>query len=181
VVTLARHGVSQVVLHRFDDEPGRFRQLLARQPAEPLGDAVLAQLAPALGRLAPPLAQAVERLFRRPQHFFAAHDLAAAAGMTLRTVYRQLEAAGLASPRLLVVAARVLRGYAYMRDPGREIADVAASLGYSEPRIFTRHTYAAVGLQPRALRRRMEPDAFVRTLADRLLAGEERSPVGAHE
>jgi AraC-like DNA-binding protein len=170
VVELARHGLQQVVLHRFDDAPERFRELLA-----PAGDALteelLAALAPSLGRLPPALAGAVKRMFRRPHMVWNAQDLAAAAGMPRRTLYRRLEAAGFASPRRLVQAARLLRAYVYLRDPGNLVEDVVAKLRYGSPHAFVRHTREACGLTPSVLRREVEEAEFVALLRRRLLAG----------
>jgi AraC-like DNA-binding protein len=171
VVELARHGLQQVVLHRFDDDPPRFRELLARQAGDALTEELLAALAPALRRLPPALAGAVKRMFRRPHLVWNAQDLAAAAGMPRRTLYRQLAAAGFASPRRLVQAARLLRAYVYLRDPGNLVEDVVVKLRYGSSHAFVRHTREACGLTPSALRRDVEGAEFVALLRRRLLAG----------
>ena len=171
VVELARHGLQQVVLHRFDDAPERFRELLARQAGDAMTEELLAALAPPLGQLPPALAGAVKRMFRRPHLVWNAQDLAAAAGMPRRTLYRRLEAAGFASPRRLVQAARLLRAYVYLRDPGNLVEDVVAKLRYGSPHAFVRHTREACGLTPSALRREVEEAEFVALLRRRLLAG----------
>lgn len=171
VVELARHGLQQVVLHRFDDAPERFRELLARQAGDALTEELLGALSPALGRLPPPLAGAVKRMFRRPHLVWTAQDLAAAAGMPRRTLYRRLAAAGFASPRRLVQAARLLRAYLYLRDPGNLVEDVVVKLRYGSPHVFVRHTRETFGLTPSALRREVEGAEFVALLRRRLLAG----------
>lgn len=168
IAELARAGAYHVLLHRYDDEPRRFLDLLDRLPGYALSSALLRQLDPGLGQLTPPLARAVERLFRRPTVFVTAGDLAASADVTVRTVYRQLAAAGFESPRTLIVGARLLRAYAYARAPGQSLEDVAHRLGYSAPRMLTRHMREIVGITPRAARRRMPADEFVSALAGRL-------------
>ena len=174
VAELSRRAPPQVVLHRYDDEPRRFRELLERQSARVLTETMLDMLEPALAQLPPRLASAVERLFRHPHAFFTAHDLARAAGLTVRTVYRQCEAAGLASPRLLVVGARLLRAYQYLREPVHSIEDIAAKLGYSAPRMFTRHARLALGATPREVRRALEPNEVLDRLERVLLTGASR-------
>lgn len=171
VAELSRRAPPQVVLHRYDDEPRRFRELLERQSARVLTETMLDLLEPALAQLPPRLAAAVERLFRHPHAFFTAHDLARASGQTVRTVYRQCEAAGLASPRLLVVGARLLRAYQYLREPVHSIEEIAAKLGYSAPRMFTRHARMALGATPRELRRGLGPNEVLERLERVLLAG----------
>jgi AraC-like DNA-binding protein len=168
VAELAVVGTQQLILYRYDDEPHRFFELLERQPGHALSTALLHQFGPGLGALTPPLARAVERLFRRPTGFETAGDLAASADITVRTVYRQLAAAGFQSPRRLIVGARLLRAFAYARDPDQSLEDVARRLGYSAPRMLTRHMREIVGITPRAARRRMPAQEFVSTLAARL-------------
>jgi len=172
IAELARfgQGAHPIVLHRVDDEPRRFLELLERQPAYSLSAALLRRLEPGLDLLAPPLARAVERLIRRPTVFLTAGDLAASADLTVRTVYRQLAAAGFESPRTLIVGARLLRAYAYSRDPGQSLESVASRVGYSAPRMLTRHMREIVGVTPRAARRRIPAEEFVSTLAGRLYA-----------
>lgn len=164
VVELSGHGVHQVVLHRFDDEPRRFLQTLEQQPGVTLSDALLDRLAERLAVLPPPLVRAVEQLFRRPLGFAGADDLARAAAMPLRTLYRVLEAARLASPKTMVRAARLLRAYAYLRDSGHSVEDVAVKLDYSSRQLFGRHVREAFGVAPIDLRRRVAPDECVSRL-----------------
>jgi AraC-like DNA-binding protein len=164
VSELARHGAPHVVLHRFDDEPVRFREAIQRLPDQGLGDAVLEGIGPALALVPTSLALAIERLFRSPQLIRDTRALAESAGLNVRTVYRQLEAAGLASPRTLIVGARLLRAYSYLRDPGQSVESISLLLGYTEPRIFARNAREAFGLTPTALRHGMDSAAFVRRL-----------------
>ena len=171
VVRLAQYGVQTVVLHQFDDEPLRLREVLERQPGDTVTETLLHELAEPLQRLSPVLADAVREMFRQPQRVWSAQDLAAAAGLPRRTMYRQLEAAGFSSPRLLVQGARLLRAYLYLRNPGNLIEDVVAKLRYGSSHVFIRHTREACGLTPSALRRGVEEPDFVALLTQRLLAG----------
>lgn len=152
VVELARHGLTQVVLHRFDDDAVRFRALLSRQIGGANADLMLAELAGQLSQLSTPLARAVRMLFQNPHRFWNAQDLAIAAGMARRTMYRELEAAGFASPRLLVQAARVLRAFSYLREPGHRVSDVAEKLGYPSSRGLLKHARELTGSLPSELR-----------------------------
>jgi AraC-like DNA-binding protein len=171
VVELARAGVEQVVLHRFDDEPPRFRELLERRAGDALTDALLVTLGEPLARLPLPLAAAVRRMFRQPHRVWTAQDLASSAGMPRRTMYRQLEAAGFASPRRLVQGARLLRAYLYLRDSGNLVEDVMVKLRYGSPHVLVRHSREAFGVTPSVLRRSVDGPEVVARLAQRLLAG----------
>ncbi|MHB1223684.1 MAG: helix-turn-helix transcriptional regulator [Gemmatimonadaceae bacterium] len=169
VVALAHLGQPQVVLYRFDDEPERFRQLLERQPHERFAESLLERLEPALARLSVPMAGAVRLLFRQPHRIWSAQDLATAAGCPRRSLYRQLEAAGFNSPRQLVQAARLLRAFVYLKDPGNLIEDVVAKLRYGSSHVFIRHTRETCDITPSALRDRVDGQTLVERLAERLV------------
>lgn len=166
IAQLGRLGIEHVVLNRFDDERRRFLDLLERIPAQALSDQMVQALAAEFGKLPTPLARAVEQLFRFPARFRNTQDLSAGAGTPLRTLYRQLESVGIHSPRLLVAAARLLRVYALLRDPGRQIKEVAARVGYHSQYQLTQHMRILTGLTPRAVRANVGPDEFVALLAE---------------
>jgi AraC-like DNA-binding protein len=165
LVPLARSGVEHVVLNRFDDEPRRFLDLLERVPGHALSDQLMQALAEPLGRLPVMVVRAIEQAIRTPSRFHNAQDLASAAGMNTRTLYRNLEAAELGSARMIVVGARLLRAYSLLRDPGRSIKEIASRLGYHSPWQLTQQMREITGLTPRLVRRRLEADAFVARLA----------------
>jgi AraC-like DNA-binding protein len=168
VVQLARVGVEHVVLNRFDDEPRRFKDLLEGVPGHALADQMLRQLAGPLAGLPIQVSRAVEQLFRSPGRFRSTDDLAAAAGMNKRTLYRNLEPVGFFSPRLLVVAARLLRVYAHLRDPGRQIKEISDKVGYHSPWQLTQQMREVTGHTPRTVRRRVGADEFIALLARRV-------------
>jgi AraC-like DNA-binding protein len=171
IVEMAKQGVHQVVLYRFDDEPARFRELLEQQPGLALSAALLERLSVPLSALPTALTRAMERMFQRPGQFNIADDLATAAGMPRRTLYRTLEGAGLASPSTMVRGARLLRAYSYLRDAGHSAEDVAAKLGYSSRQIFARHVREFFGVRPTQLRREVQEGECVRRLAAVLYTG----------
>ena len=168
VVQLARVGVEHVVLNRFDDEPRRFRDLLEGVPGHALADQILRQLADPLAALPIQVSRAVEQLYRSPGRFRSTDDLASAAGMNKRTLYRNLEPVGFVSPRLLVVAARLLRVYAHLRDPGRQIKEIADKVGYHSPWQLTQQMRDVTGYTPRTVRRRVGADEFIALLTRRV-------------
>lgn len=170
VVELAKHGLQHVVLHRFDDDPRRFTELLTQLPGHALGELLLEKVTEAVAALPPRVGGAVARMMRAPRHYSTVDDLAAGAGMTRRQLYRVLEGAGFTSPRLLVQAARAVRAFAFLRDPGRLLEDVSEKLGYSEPRVLNRVMLELVGTRPLEARGTMSPQEFVERVAARLFA-----------
>ena len=163
---LGRLGLEHVVLNRFDDERARFLELLERVPGQALSDQLLRSLECELAKLPVTVVRAIEQLFRSPSRFRNTQDLSSAAGTILRTLYRQLENAGIHSPRLLVASARLLRAYALLRDPGRHIKDVAAKVGYHSQYQLTQHMRTLTGQTPRTVRASIEPEQFVELLAE---------------
>ncbi len=170
LVELAKHGTQQVVLHRFDDSPAKFLSVLERQPGSTLSSLILEELSEPIAALPGALARAVERMFKRPGQFFGVPDLASAAQMPRRTVYRYFEAVGLASPRVVVTGARVLRAYSYMREPGHSLRDVAAKLGYTQQQL-RRSMVELVGQTPVRVRAAVDAEHFVGMLALQLYPG----------
>lgn len=168
IVRLAKSGVEHVVLSRFDDEPGKFLELIEGIPAFSLGDRMLQELAAPLACLPVVVVRAIDQLFRSPSRFKSAQDLAVAAGMNLRTLYRNLEPAGIYSARALVVSARLLRAYAYLQDPGRSIKDVAAKAGYHSPWQLSQQMRELTGLTTEQVRREVNGEALVGLLAEQV-------------
>jgi AraC-like DNA-binding protein len=168
IVRLAKSGVDHVVLSRFDDEPRRFLELIEAIPAFTLGDQMLRELAEPLAGLPVVVVRAIDQLFRSPARFKTAQDLALAAGKNLRTLYRNLEPAGIFSARSLVVSARLLRAYAYLLDPGRSIKDVAAKAGYNSPWQLSQQMREMIGFTAEQARKEVDGDAIVAMLAEQV-------------
>jgi AraC-like DNA-binding protein len=176
VATLSDAGVREVVLEGYDDAPARFRDVVERQPGVLLGEAVIRRLGPALDALPTALATVIRRMLLRPGEVANASELAVAAGMPRRTLYRACEAAGFASPSVMVRAARLLHAYAQLRDGDRSAGDVVDRLGYSSRQLFWRHVWETFDMRPTDLRRGLEPDEFVRRLADVMWTGRPAAP-----
>jgi len=168
IVRLAKSGVEHVVLNRFDDEPRRFLELLEGIPAHALGERMLQELAEPLSALPVTVVRAIDQLFRSPDHFKNAQDLATAAGMNLRTLYRNLEPAGIYSARALVVSARLLRAYAFLQDPGRSIKDVAAKAGYHSPWQLSQQLREVTGRTAEQVRKEVTQEALVSLLGEQV-------------
>jgi AraC-like DNA-binding protein len=167
VMRLARLGVQHVVLNRFDDEPRRFLELIERVPAHPVAELMLRELAEPLRLMPVVLARAVEQLVRSPSRAKSIPDFAAMAGMTSRTLYRHLTPMGL-PPRQLLISARLLRAYIFLRGPGSRLKEVALKLGYGEPDHLSEQLRDWTGLAPKDIRRTLAPAEFVRRIADHL-------------
>jgi len=171
VVRLARVGVQHVVLNRFDDEPRRFLDLIERVPAHPMAELLLEQLAEPMRQLPVVLARAIEQLVRSPSRATSVPELASLAGMTSRTLYRYMATARL-PPRELIVCARLLRAYTFLKSPDSRLKEVSVKLGYADPERLSEQLREWTGFAPKDLRQSAEPTEFVRRLVERLRRAE---------
>jgi len=172
VVQLARHGVEHIVLNRFDDDPKRFLELLERVPAHALGERMLRALREPIAKLPVTVGRAIEQLYRSPAGFHGARELAEAGGTNPRGLYRYMVAAGMPSVKAVVVSARLIRAYAYLRDPGRSIKEIAARVGYNRPWLLTKQMREFTGYTPSEVRDALPPEEFVKLLATRVRAAQ---------
>ena len=105
----------------------------------------------------------------------SALDLAMEAGIAIVSVYRNLDGAQLGSPKRLLVAAKVLRGFGYLRDPGYSVLDVSIKLGYKTARIFSQHWVSVFGVTPARIRTRLTDEAAIESVLRWLGAGDDDS------
>jgi AraC-like DNA-binding protein len=161
VAQLGRMGLEDVVLHHFDDAPERFRQRVEQVEGNALTHSVIEAIADRLKQLPRQLSVTVENLFDQPHRYTSALDLGMEAGKAIVSVYRNLDTAQLGSPKRLVIAAKVLRGFGYLRDPGYSVLDVSVKLGYKSARIFSQHWVSVFGVTPARVRTRLTDDAAI--------------------
>jgi hypothetical protein len=78
---------------------------------------------------------------------------------------------------MLVIAARVLRGYQYAQNPALSVSDIAERLAYPDPRVFTDHVRLMTGRRVSVWRETVTPEQCVGMLVTKLMAGE--GPIAA--
>jgi AraC-like DNA-binding protein len=171
LVELGRDGMEQLVLFGLDDDPQHLRQMLERQPGIVLSERLLNHLQRPLSRVPEPVSNALERLIRNPSVFRGVPDLAAAAGAPRRSLYRHFARAGFVSPRELLAGARLLRAYAFLREPAYSLEAVADHVRFTDSEALTKTMKWGVGMTPGRARDRMGPEEFVARLAARLAPG----------
>lgn len=169
LVELGRDGMEHLVLYGVDDDPWHLRQVLELQPGVALAEQLITQLRPKLKQLPADVTRAIERVIHTPAAFKGVPDLAAAANVSRRTIYRECERAELASPREIIAAARVLRAYAFLRESDYAIEEVAEHLRFSSPHHLTKTMRWACGLTTARARDRIAPEEFVAMLVERLV------------
>jgi len=169
LIALGRDGIEQLVLEGVDDDAWQLRRVLETQPGVALAEKLIAGLRPTFKHLPADVARAFERVIHTPAAFRGVPDLAAAANVSRRTIYRECERAQLASPREIIAAARVLRAYAFLQESEHAIEEVAANLGFSSPHHLTKTVRWACGMTTARARDRIGPDEFVELLVAKLL------------
>jgi AraC-like DNA-binding protein len=160
IAQLGRLGLEDVVLHRFDDAPDRFLERIEQVQGNSLTHRVIEELHESLRQLPRQLYAKIENMFDQPHRYSSALDLAGD-GVAIVGIYRNLDATGLGSPKRLLIAAKVLRGFGYLRDPGYSVLDVSIKLGYKTARIFSHHWVSVFGVTPARVRRRLTDEAAV--------------------
>lgn len=173
LVELGREGMEQLVLYGLDDDPQQLRRMLERQPGLVLSERLLARLERPLSRTPAPLAGALERLIRNPAAFRSVADVADGSGIPRRSLYRRLERAGFVSPRELVAGARLLRAYAFLREPAYSLESVARHVRFANADALTEAMKWGVGITPGRARDRIGPEEFVARLAARMAPSAE--------
>jgi AraC-like DNA-binding protein len=164
VAQLGRMGLEDVVLHHFDDVPERFRERVEQVEGNALTHSVIEAISDRLKQLPRQLSVTVENLFDQPHRYMSALDLGMEAGIAIVSVYRNLDTAQLGSPKRLVIAAKVLRGFGYLRDPGYSVLDVSIKLGYKSARIFSQHWVSVFGVTPARVRTRLTDDEAIESV-----------------
>ncbi|MGK2962129.1 MAG: hypothetical protein ACSLFK_08280 [Gemmatimonadaceae bacterium] len=161
VAHLSRIGLEHVILYSQDDSAERMIAMFDRVRVNPLTERFIHELQPRLDRLPVAVSLVVKQMFSEPYRYPNAQDLAVCANMSVVRLYRAFHAAGFAAPKKMVVAARLLRAYACLRDPGQSVGGVAKKLAYRNPRIFAEHSQVVLGLKPSRIASRLSEDEVV--------------------
>lgn len=166
VAELANAGLEQVILYSHEDSSEQLRSAIEMVRASPLTGRLLAALNPKLSQLPISLAKSIEEMFEEPHRYLSAHDLAVMAKVPISRLYRAFLSVELASPKRVLVAAKLLRGYTYLRDPGNSVQGVSLKLGYRKARIFADQAHEVFGLNPSRLTAYVSEDGAVTRLLE---------------
>ena len=167
VAKLSNEGLYAAFIHPLCDSGQRLRALHEKLGSDTLARGLfLGTLEPAAGRLPVGVVRAVIDLFGRPHRYRTATDLAAQSEVIPRHLYRDFEAVHLGSPRKLVLAAKMLRAYGYLREPHHSVESVSEKLGYESVRVFSRNTRQVFGCCPSTLRKESNAEEVVMQLLE---------------
>ncbi|HEY5218484.1 MAG TPA: hypothetical protein VIJ16_01685 [Gemmatimonadaceae bacterium] len=169
LLRLAAVGVSDVVLFEHEDAPGRWSELAAQAAVRDTVTKALAAVDEALRPLDLPLRTALREAFHAPHKFRTVDEIAAAAGTSRRGVYRKLHRAGIRAVREWIEWARLVNAFALLRDPNRQLREVAELVGCLDARDLASRLRNATGHGLGHLRTTATTSEFVDWMLARLL------------
>ena len=161
---LARAGLQNVLLQRFEDSPREFREMVERARKNPLKKKFVEELQPQLKLLPLKLLSIVDDMLDSPHCYHTVQDIALRAEISALKLYRAFSVARLGSPRRFLNAVKVLNAVGYLQDRGYSVADVARKVGYRNSRILADHTLDVFGLTPSIVRSHVAPEDAVARL-----------------
>jgi len=164
VAELSKLGLQHVILYSHDDSAEHLVATIDRVRSSPLTDRFLGTLRPQLSRMPVPIVKVVEEMFAEPHKYPSAQELAIGAHVSLVKLYRAFRKAQFASPKKMLQAARLLRAFAHLRDPGQSILGVSKKLAYGNPRILAGHAYEVFGVNPSRMRTHLTEEQVIATL-----------------
>jgi AraC-like DNA-binding protein len=177
VTQLSRLGLEHVILYSHDDSADRMIATLDKVRANPLTERFIGSIQTRLDNLPVGVAKVVVAMFAEPHLYPNAQDIATTGNISIVRLYRAFQAAGLATPKKMVVAAKLLRAYSHLSDPGQSVGGASTKLAYRNPRIFAEHTNEVFGINPSRLRARLTEDQVISKLTKWVVVGEQRIAV----
>lgn len=148
---LGRWGVVQVITLGHDDTVPAISRRLRAARSRPLRSLLEEVLPPETSGRARAIFDAAVEVVTSGG---VGRDLAAAMGLSPRTLVRWTRLAGTPPGRLLLAWMRLLLACALLDDPGRSVRDVAAATGYASDSGLRRVTQKLLGASPTDLRDR---------------------------
>ena len=168
VFRLSAHGLQGVFLHPVRPGDRRFLNAMEKIAGDKLASDVLAAIDSKLNALPHSVRTAVIDLFHRPYRYTDSSDVATAAGMPMRSLYRAFSKAELRTPRELVAMAKSIHGYSFVHRTATTIREATKKVGYNEPAIFSKHVRRYLGDYPSALRSLPSSEPIVMSLLETL-------------
>jgi len=166
VAQLSKLGLEHVILYSHDDSAERMIATIDKVRANPLTERFVDELKPRLDRLPLAISKVVIEMFAEPHRYPNAQDIATSANVSIVRLYRAFQAADLAAPKKVVVAAKLLRAYSHLSDPGQSVGGASTKLAYRNPRIFAEHTNEVFGVNPSRLRSSVTEDQLIEKLLE---------------
>jgi AraC-like DNA-binding protein len=151
VFTLSRHGMNGVFVQGHAGDHTRLANAISRLGENDLAYDLLARVERGLGVVPPALFTTVRDVFERPARYDNAGDIAHAAQMPVKEVYRAFHTSDLGRPKRLIVAAKILKAYSLLREGKNDIQTVCDKLRYASRELFSDQVRSVLSVTPSAL------------------------------
>lgn len=175
LLDLGRSGVRRALFHRFDDSPAALRSAIVAELERSASQQVMASMAGVLGELPAPIRSGLEALLDVDVGVRTVSELASQSNVERRTVERLFLRSGLPSPKVVLMALRLLYAHRLLLDPGHTVEDVAVKLGYGKTRTFQAHCREVFGLTAGEVRMTLTVEDAVRGVTEGYLARQRRA------
>lgn len=171
LLDLGRIGIRRVLFTRFDDSPAALRAALRDELAESASHKVIRSLEEALQVLPGKVRTPLESMLYAPPDATSVGALADRMGVRRRTCERWFAKAGLPSPRMVLVLARLLYAHRLLLDPGYTVEDVALKLGYGKTRSLQSQFKEVFGLTAGEVRLSLSVEDALDVITRRFFTG----------
>jgi AraC-like DNA-binding protein len=179
LLRLGKAGVTQVVVAHYDDHPSQLGDLLAAETARAVSHRLIDSIGDLLAECPVELRWAIETVIREPTSVQSVQELARRARMDRRTCLRWFARAQLPPPSVMLTVLRAVYADRLLQDPGYNVEDVAARLGYAQTRTFAQNVKEILGMTPGELRVSLSPDQALAIVRDRYFSRPSRVLAGA--
>lgn len=175
LLDLGRSGVRRALFHRFDDSPAALRAAMAAELERSASRQVMESMSGVLGELPAHVRNGLEALLGVHVGVRTVSELAIHANVERRTVERLFMRSGLPSPRVVLMALRLLYAHRLLLDPGHTVEDVAVKLGYGKTKTFQAHCREVFGVTAGELRMTLTAEEAVERVTGGYLPRQRRA------
>ena len=160
-----------MILARFDDSPANLRSIFRDELECTASRKVILGIDRLLEALPTQVRWALEGMLHTPSEIATVSALAERVRVQRRTCERWFANAGLPSPRMVLVLARLLYAHRLLQDPGYTVEDVAVKLGYGRTRSLQDQFKEVFGLTAGEVRLSLTVEEALNTVTKRFFAG----------
>ena len=175
LLDLGRSGVRRALFHRFDDSPLALRAAIVAELQRSASQQVMASMSGALAGLPDQIRSGLEALLDVDVGARTVSELASHSKVERRTVERLFLRSGLPSPKVVVMALRLLYAHRLLTDPGHTVEYVAVKQGYGKTTTFQAHCREVFGLTAGEVRMTLSVEEAVRQVTEGYLTRQRRA------
>ena len=147
VVKVCHAGLQNSLLFGYEYGAEEISRLLSAKPI-PILLSLFRVLRPREHALPDVVRPLLVRILKDPESITSVESVARQYELSLSRTYRSFKTAGLPSPSALLMCAKLLCAYTYIKDPRSSVSGVARKVGYQDVRTLRSHSEQVFGLPP---------------------------------